>query len=504
MPNKAKNKGRPKSAPTKRKMPTRVISGQGDYKTAIKGLTSKMDGLLKRIPKGSGSKLGMLLGGPMGSKLGAGLSAITGYGDYSVSENTVSKVSTSVDMVPQFSRSDHSVRVAHREFIRDVVVPASPTAFNNTDEVINPANNKLFPWLAQMSLLYTQYKIHGMVFTYKSMSTNFSTGGPLGTVVMATNYNVNDKPFDNKIQMENAEFSVSCNPSQSLIHAIECDPAFSGLQTLYIRDPNSAITSADSDNRFFDFGRYQLATTGLPGTIGTVMGELWVSYDIEFMKPVIGSTPLTGISLVSQADGTTSVGPLAKILSCNLQDVFTPVANTLTRFCPSTVGPLGDIIMLRTPANPNGNFEKIAGIGSNPDSIRFYKSGNYSMIGNIIGDTTLTNFKFITGAIQTPYYPVITNGGGASGSNFRQTPFYRGSNASMAVVAPSGFSTEYNAVIVVSVPVEGLGNYVDVTLPSFTSSTDALISSVTRTLSINWARYGENNQSSAFSPAFRA
>jgi len=55
---KKKGKGRPQSAPTKR-----VIKGKGNYKVALNNLTTKMDGLLKKIPKGAFARGGGAVGG---------------------------------------------------------------------------------------------------------------------------------------------------------------------------------------------------------------------------------------------------------------------------------------------------------------------------------------------------------------------------------------------------------------------------------------------------------
>lgn len=395
-----KGKGRPKTAPTKR-----VIKGKGDYKVALNNLSTKMDGLLKKIPKGAFSKGGNALGGMLGGSIGAafgkrlggGLSAITGYGDYQVSSNTLSTVSTSVDMVPQFARTDHSVRVCHREFIGDLKVPLSPDDFNNSFvELINPANAKLFPWLSRMATLYTQYKIHGMVVTYKTMSSNYSaSGGPLGTVIIATNYNVNDQAFSTKVQMENSEFAVSCNPSTSLIHAIECDPKVSGLQTLYVLDPETQQTGAISDPRFYHYGKMQIATSGLPGTYNTTMGELWISYDIELMKPVIGAndaptppgpTPVTqlGVAINSLPTGGIGISATSEFTETTLSQAYVwpgSTADTIYNLAPSTFNPeqvIGDVGLWVTPLNANGAIA-IATDAGGLNALRMYRAGTYEI-----------------------------------------------------------------------------------------------------------------------------
>lgn len=399
-----KGKGRPKSAPTKR-----VIKGKGDYKVALNNLTTKMDGLLKKIPKGAfaraGNSAGNMFGGTMGAavgkRMGRGLAAITGYGDYQVSANSLSTVSASVDMVPQFARTDHSVRVCHREFIGDLKVPLNPDEFkNNFVELINPANTTLFPWLSKMATLYTQYRIHGMVITYKTMSSNYSAGGgPLGTVIIATNYNVNDQSFTTKVQMENSEFAVSCNPSSSLIHAIECDPKFSGLQTLYVLDPATQQPGAVSDPRFYHYGKLQIATSGLPGAYNNTMGELWISYDIELMKPVIGKdeaptppippTPtVPGNVIVSLPTGGIGVLPTSEYTETTLTQLTSfPGGNpdALFDFCPDEYVPelvSGDALW-RTSSNLLGPL-LLTELEPGFNTLRIFRSGTYVVTASAI------------------------------------------------------------------------------------------------------------------------
>jgi hypothetical protein len=349
---------------------------KGSQNASIQSLNSRMDRIMKMIPKGTfsnvGSAAGMAAGGPAGATIGrvigSGLSAITGYGDYEVSMNTLNKVSTSVDMVPAFVRSDHSVRVTHREFVRDLVVPEDPSGFVNTTQPINPSNTLLFPWLASMARQYQQYRIHGMIVEYKSMSSDYAASGPLGTVCIATNYNVLDKPYSSKIALENSEFAVSCKPSMSLVHALECDPKVTGRDILYVRDLLAQSTNT-SDARLYDAGLLQIATAGLPGTPGSTMGEIWISYDIEFYKPVlpIGESVPTvpGFALTSQRDGSVSFEngaiaamsinqPTSALVASQVRNLYTsngssPTFNGDTGLYGTafTIGPTGQVQFLR-------------------------------------------------------------------------------------------------------------------------------------------------------------
>jgi len=332
------------------------ITGQGDYRTTIADIKQRLDRVLRLAPKGSfgraGTAAGMAFGGPVGAAvggaLGRGVSAITGYGDYEVKQNSLSTMSTSMDTVPQFVRNDHAVRVIHREYVRDLQVPTIPSEFVNNTFVINPSNSQLFPWLSSLSKQYQQYNIRGMIVEFKSMSSDYAASGPLGTVAIATNYNVSDLPFASKIALENSEFAVSCKPSMSLMHAIECDPEFSGRKYYYVRDA-ATEGSGTSDPRLYDMGLLQIATNGLPGEAGTTLGEIWVSYDIEFTKPILpssfesgrrpiiggegggdggvdGVTTVDGTVVTSQLDGSSSFagGSYRRIRYTQQQGALTP------------------------------------------------------------------------------------------------------------------------------------------------------------------------------------
>jgi hypothetical protein len=272
-------------------------------KNTIANLANRVDALMKRIPKGSarvaGARIGMAAGGypgaAMGSAIGQGIAAITGYGDYKVRTNSLNMVGTSVDTVPRFVNNDHAVRMTHREFVTDLTVPSNPTDFNNTTYDINPSNSTLFPWLSRMATQYQQYRVHGMVVEYKSMSSDYAASGPLGTVMIASNYNVNDLPYPTKVALENSEFAVSSKPSRSIIHAIECDPNLGATNRYYYVRDTAASGTGVSDNRLYDLAKIQVATSGLPGVSGATMGEIWVSYDIEFTKPVLSSAVGSGL-----------------------------------------------------------------------------------------------------------------------------------------------------------------------------------------------------------------
>lgn len=279
------------------------IGGQGGYYTDKFVPTAK--GL---VPDGTfadgGAKLGGILanrflgadasglGNRVGKSLGSWLSRIVGFGDYAVTDSSLIKRGGAIpagESVPDFGVRGNEARIRHREFVSDISVPLGIAVFTNLAFVVNPGNVTLFPWLSNVAVSYSEYRINGLVFEFKSMSSPTNTGGPLGTVILACNYDVLEAPFSDKIHMENSQFACSAPPSQSQIHTVECNPVETSNRVKFVRTPASS-TAVGQDARLMDHALFQLATTGLAGSAGQVIGELWISYDISFFKPTLTET----------------------------------------------------------------------------------------------------------------------------------------------------------------------------------------------------------------------
>jgi len=128
----------------------------------------------------------------------------------------------------------------------------------------------------------------------------------MGTVMMATNYNVQELPFSSATNLLNTQFAVSAKPSKSFMHAIECDSHFQANPYKYIRDVNAQDSSVVSDPRFYDMGRTTIATEGIPGDPGYVVGVLYVTYLVDLVTPILNpitSTLFDTTCLTSNNDG---------------------------------------------------------------------------------------------------------------------------------------------------------------------------------------------------------
>jgi len=235
---------------------------------------------------------GMMLGGPLGAAGGAAVGgmagqmfkSITGYGDYKIKSNSL--VMGRPPSVHNKTRSGGSVFVSHKEFIMDVVSSSTANTFNIQEFPVQPGVSLTFPWLSQVAAQFQEYRFHGVVFHFRSMSADAlnSTNTALGQVIMSTEYNAAAPPFESKPEMENAQFSNSIKPSESCLHLIECARSASVLSNLYVRTDD--VDTAAQDVRFYDLCNFFIATNGCQGT-SVNLGELWVSYEVELLKPKI-------------------------------------------------------------------------------------------------------------------------------------------------------------------------------------------------------------------------
>lgn len=234
----------------------------------------RSDGLPSTIGSAVGSMFGGSPGAALGSAAGKLFSKITGFGDYKIRQNSVM---TGTDP-PAFGTMGRSTVVRHREFIQDI---HGSSSFAVTSFPLNPGLFTSFPWLASVAANYEEYIVRGMVYEFKSTSADAlnSTNTALGSVILATNYNALRPNFASKSEMENHEFTTSGKPSESFMHPIECAPNETPVRVLYTRTGATAL----GDLRMYDLGNFQLATAGMQAV--AVIGELWVTYDVELLKP---------------------------------------------------------------------------------------------------------------------------------------------------------------------------------------------------------------------------
>lgn len=259
----------------------------------------------------TGSIIGGALGGMfqnrkmgtgIGRFLGSGIGSIFGSGDYELNGARPSyNVLTNDNQIPKFDTTKQTNIVCHREYLGDII---GTTGFNLTNYPLNPGMGQTFPWLATIASNYQEYRFHGLIFEFRSLITDFVTNGAPGVVVMATNYNADVPLYTTKQQMENSEYAASVKPTLNMIHGIECATSQTINPIKYVR---TAAVPLGQDLRLYDGGNFQFATQANPSG-SPDLGELWVSYCVEFMKPIL-PPDVTGGDILSAHVKRSTVTP---------------------------------------------------------------------------------------------------------------------------------------------------------------------------------------------------
>lgn len=225
--------------------------------------------------------------------------------------------------IPQFSSrgEEHGALViSHKEYVQDIT---GSSLFVNNAFPINPGDPALFPWLCQIACNYDEYEFKGLVFTYRTVTTDLSTtSAQLGTVMMACNYNAGSVPFGTKQELLQYDGAGDVKISHDLMFGIECDPRKNGLGGILYVAPNGTVP-AGQDIKTYMLGLFQIATNQCI-TNGQI-GELWVSYKVVLRKPKFGTA--SGLALPCSAliaQTSTSSGQTIKISGQynNLEDVI--------------------------------------------------------------------------------------------------------------------------------------------------------------------------------------
>jgi hypothetical protein len=341
-----------------------------------------------------GGAIGGLLGMPatgssIGSGLGASLSKWLGSGDYTVSSNSL--VQKAASGVPMMHSTGQSVVIRHKEFVAQI---SGSQAFAIQQTLtLNPGLQGTFPWLSSIAASYQEYAIKGLVWHYvpTSGSAVNSTNPALGSVMIQTSYRSNDSPPLSKIELMNEFWANEVVPSESMAHPVECDPKENPFNIHYVR--GASVPTGDNQ-LLYDLGVTYVATSGMPAN-GNVVGDLWVTYEIEFKKPVVASNVTgTGIYAAQFTGGATSNllgGPIAHSYG-NLP--LTVNTNTFT----IPVGYSG-IYYIFCAIQPSGNFSGVVNWWNTPTLVNCVTyPGGWDGVNPLVATvaTTTTGFGAVT------------------------------------------------------------------------------------------------------------
>lgn len=157
--------------------------------------------------------------------------------------------------------------VHHKEYLAAI---SNSTTFTNVAYPVNPGIVTTFPWLMEIANSYDRYRFRRLKFTYVPSAATSSTG----RLTMAFNYNAGDPAPVTKQQI----FSIIPNNESAVWCPIELDVPCDA--TIYYTR-NKIVTGQDI--KTFDMGRLHIATD--LGANTNTIGEVYVEYEVELMKP---------------------------------------------------------------------------------------------------------------------------------------------------------------------------------------------------------------------------
>jgi len=184
-----------------------------------------------------------------------------------------------------FDAGGFTLRLQHRDYIKDVVVPVNP-GYSVSVHHLNPGLAAEFPFGEPIANNYSTYRFNGLIYELISEFSpigSSTSNGIMGSYGMSFNPNSDAPPFVSKTDLLNSGNAISGPPYKSLLFGVECkDQPSNGY---YVR--SGVVTTPIN---LTDMGTMQLYTDFPPSfPAGGKVAELWVTYDVSLRVPHISS-----------------------------------------------------------------------------------------------------------------------------------------------------------------------------------------------------------------------
>lgn len=393
----------------------KVVKGRGAYMTAPAPRRAVVKPL-RRAVKGSGAYEEKEESGRSIAKRAA--SSFVGYiwdklignGAYapmtvSVKHNSFMEKITANGPPSVWTTKENAFVMRHREYLKDIITDDEPDTFKIEDFAIQPGNAQTFPWLSKIARQFQQYRIRGMLFEFVSTSSDAlnSTNTALGQVMLVTQYDSGASTFETKQQILQTEFASVSKPSLSVLHPVECKPSLTTLETLYVR---TGAVPEGQDIRFYDLGRFSIATNGFQGSAVNI-GELWVTYEIELIKPIqlpgvddVAADFYTGTTGISTTNPFGTNAALAQ--GSNAGTTISGKRVTLTNATP---GDQWLLVYQQAGTAASLSAPTLASVGAEMKA--FWQ--NYAVIGAAAPSNTVSTSSLAMWALIVKTHPSITS-----------------------------------------------------------------------------------------------
>jgi hypothetical protein len=256
--------------------------------------------------------------------------------------------------IPAMHSTGQSVVIRHKEFLATI---NGSTGFSvQRFFLLQPGDVNTFPWLSGVANKFQEYRVKGLIFHYVPTS-GFAISGAnpaIGTVMLQTSYRANDIPPATKTEMLNEYWASEAAPTEAFCHPIECDPRENPFQIHYVR---TLPVPANDSPLLYDMGVTYVATQGMPGT-GNPVGDLWVTYEIELLKPQVASNVSSDIfsGSIAVTTGVTLANPFGTVPSVATSPLAFSVVGRVITFPIGLVGTFF-VVIKATATVPWGSLD---------------------------------------------------------------------------------------------------------------------------------------------------
>lgn len=208
------------------------------------------------------------------------IKSVVGHGDYHMSGAPVVENSMFADsaVVPKFGNAGNANRLQHREPLGKVF---SSIPFQRNTITLNPGLT-VFPWLSEIAHAFQRYKFHGAIIEFVSSVSPLSADAS-GRVVLSTRYDLSSAAPSSIQEAEIAFGSVPSRPMDNMAMPIECKLSMQAVNCLNIR---FGALPAGANAQFFDHCFVDICNEGQSTTGSTLLGEIYITFDIEFLMPI--------------------------------------------------------------------------------------------------------------------------------------------------------------------------------------------------------------------------
>lgn len=188
-------------------------------------------------------------------------------------------------MAPRVDRSGSSgsVRIKHRELVNTITGTDAFTVVGAFP--LNPGMGSTFPWLSNQAKGWEQYRFHNLKFDYITRSSTSVSG----SVMLSPDYDAVDPPPNTEVQASANRDAIEDAPWKDMTSILNVPSMFPMGPKKFVRTNTVALT----DLKTYDAGTMYVCTVGTPAS---VLGKLWVEYDVEFYTPQGETTTLPSVN----------------------------------------------------------------------------------------------------------------------------------------------------------------------------------------------------------------